>query len=231
MNSLLETHAKNGELNHGYLLIGDFAAARAAARAAAAVLLGREEGKLESCPDFSHQKFDLFGIKESHELKSRSLLRPFSGDKKVFIIELFSLTMESANALLKLFEEPPEGTHFFIAVPSEDAVIPTLRSRLTAVEFQKKEEENAACEEFLKTMPNKRMDMIKKIGKDKNAAIEFLNGLEAIMAKKLEKSVAENSPKTDAQAGALEELGKSREFLAARGSSVKMVLEHLALIL
>jgi len=231
MDSLLEIHAKNNQLSHGYLLIGDFGAARAAARAAAAALLKRGEGELDSCPDFFHQKFDLFGIKESHELKNKSLLRAFSGDKKVFIMELLSLTAESSNALLKLFEEPPEGTHFFVIVPSEAAVIPTLRSRLAAVEFQKKEKENDACGEFLKASPNERLDMIKKIGKDKNAAIEFLEGLEMVMARALKKSAAENGQLAGGQAVGLKEVRESLEFLSSRSPSVKMILEHLALVL
>lgn len=40
------------------------------------------------------------------------------------------LTHESQNALLKLFEEPPAHTSFYLVVPNAAGLIPTLRSRL-----------------------------------------------------------------------------------------------------
>ncbi len=231
MVSLLEAHAKNNQLNHGYLLVGDFDAASRAAREAASVLLGREGKELDAHPDFSRQDFNLLGIKESHELKKKSLLRPFLGGKKVFVIRLFSLTTESANALLKLFEEPPEGTHFFVIAPSEDAVMPTLRSRLTVVEFKKEKEKNEYAAAFLNALPNERMDMIKKIGKDKEKAIELLNGLETALAEAFSVRAPEGVRLSAERVAALEEIGKMRTYLAGRSPSVKMILEHIALVL
>ncbi len=178
MNSrLLKLHIENKRFDHGYLLAGDVGVSRKMAVEAAAVLLDCPVAKLKSHPDFSDRDLDLFGIKESNELKNKSLLSPFSGDRKVFIVELFSLTSEAANALLKIFEEPPAGTHFFVIVPSADAIIPTLRSRLTVINSLEdktniKGDKNIA-EEFLKELPNKRLDMAKKSAKTKGRRPSF----------------------------------------------------------
>lgn len=40
-----------------------------------------------------------------------------------------NLNAASANALLKVIEEPPEGAMFILTAPSEAAVLPTIRSR------------------------------------------------------------------------------------------------------
>ncbi|MDP2830563.1 MAG: hypothetical protein Q8O21_00680, partial [bacterium] len=185
MESILKTHIETGNFNHGYLLAGDFGVSRKAALEAARVILTSTSGvagcRLETNPDFSHQAFELFGIQDSRELRQRASATSFGGAGKVFIIEIFLFSAESANALLKLFEEPSKGTHFFIIVPSLDDVIPTLRSRLVVVDNQDSERLALGTEEarkFLEDLPGKRMESIKKILKDKQAAIIFLDELE-----------------------------------------------------
>ena len=231
----MELHIKSGEFHHGYLLAGDFESSRKAALEAATVLLDSKEN-LIAHPDFFHQKFDLFGIKDSQELKLKASMSPFIGEKKVFVAEIFSFSLEAANALLKIFEEPPKSVHFFIIVSSADNVLATLRSRLTIVDFSGKsklsEEQLESGKEFLKAIPSKRLDMIKKmLGKDmaqnKKAAIELLDEVEAVIYEKIK-----NSPKSEISGfHNLEEIQKNREFLFDRSPSVKMILEHLALTL
>lgn len=236
MESILKTHIETGNFHHGYLLAGDFEISRKAALEAARVILtsmsGVDVSRLEANPDFFHQAFELFGIQDSRELRQRASATSFGGAGKVFIIEIFSFSAESANALLKLFEEPSKGTHFFIIVPSLDDVIPTLRSRLAVVDNQDSGRLALGTEEarkFLGDLPGKRTESIKKILKDKQAAINFLNGLEAALGSLASKSTWKLSFQVKCQA--LEEIQKCRGFLFSRAGSPKMVLEHLALSL
>ncbi len=196
---------------------------------AASFILEYPRAELSRHPDFHHQKIESLGIKDSHNLKNKSSVTPLLGDKKVFIIELSSLTLEASNALLKLFEDPPGKTYFFIITSSVDIIIPTLRSRSAVIEFNGQTEENNFCFDFLSAPPNKRMNMIKKMEKDKNEAMGFLNGLERI----IENDISKNDRKLTFQERllALEETGVVREFLLIRSPNVKMVLEHLALTL
>ncbi len=55
---------------------------------------------------------------------------------KVFIVdEAHLLGMEAQNALLKTLEEPPTGTILILITPSEDRLLPTIRSRCQRVPF------------------------------------------------------------------------------------------------
>lgn len=58
--------------------------------------------------------------------------RPYEGRHRVWIfdgVEAEHLPRESANALLKTFEEPPEHAMFILLAANPSAVLPTIRSR------------------------------------------------------------------------------------------------------
>jgi len=226
MDSILKHHIKKGDFHHGYLLVGDFEVSRKMAMEAAKAIL-KPEGKIEAHPDFFYQKYELFSIEESRDLIGKASRKPFFGQSKVFIIELFSFSIESANALLKTLEEPYTGTYFFIIVPSLENVLPTLASRLTVVDNSKikkelNEEKIEFYKKFLADLPNKRLENIKKFTESRQDAIEFLNELELVVAGNLTEAKF-SSP--------LEEIQKSKSFLFSQGASAKMVLEHIALAL
>ena len=226
MNLVLKAHIENKSFQHAYLLAGDYNNSREMAFEAANVLLRHEN--LTSHPDFFYEKFELFGVDESRKLLFWANQRPLLGSNKVFVAEVFSFSAESANALLKTFEEPFEGTHFFIIVPSVETVIPTLRSRFVVIDDSGKrqeisEETEKLCSEFLKALPSKRMKMAEKFFKDKTETAEFLDGLEVT----IRSSASLKKPNFLA----LEIIQKAREFLFDRSPSVKMILEHLALTL
>lgn len=52
-----------------------------------------------------------------------------AGGRVVHIVGADKMNASSANALLKVLEEPPENVLFILTAPSEAAVLPTLRSR------------------------------------------------------------------------------------------------------
>ena len=67
----------------------------------------------------------------------------------IFVIEnIGRMKLEALNALLKTLEEPPEGVYFFLTAHNEEAVIPTIRSRVHTVRFNtvSDPELKAACE-------------------------------------------------------------------------------------
>jgi len=237
MKSVLEAHIQKREFHHGYLLAGDFEISRKMAFEAAGAILGLE--RLETHPDFSHQIFGLFSLKDSHELRQRASLKPFLGDSKVFVIEILSFSMESANALLKTFEEPYERTYFFVIVSSLEDVLPTLRSRLMIIDnFKQRKEIDDEREKFYKKFladsPAGRLELIKKISQDKEKTIEFLNELEVVLHEKLI-PLEDQIPQGRDLAVAISDLlltgQKCRDFVYQKGGSSKMVLEHLALTL
>jgi len=76
------------------------------------------------------REFEKFGIDESRWLSQTASLRP-TGGRSLFVIGAGSMTSESQQALLKLFEEPQPGVTFVLLV-AFGTVLPTLRSRMLA---------------------------------------------------------------------------------------------------
>lgn len=208
-------------MSHAYLLAGDPNLTGRIARETAGKILNFNEDELHTHPDFFYQKAESLGIKDSHEIRRQASIRPFMGEKKVFIIETLSLTLESENALLKIMEEPPESTHFFILVPSVEIIIPTLRSRFSIIELAAPAESKLKHEDllnkFVSASPKKRLDLMKDFfEKEKAEVIEFLNELEVVLRNK--KSFK-----------AVGEVERVKNFLLNPTGSQKMILEHLAL--
>lgn len=230
MHQILKAHIDSKKFDHGYLLCGDGELCRKAAFEAAGVILARK-GNLEAHPDFLYQKFEAFGIDDSRALKEWASSRPFFGSGKIAIMEIFSLSVESANALLKIFEEPNAGVHFFVISPSAEVIIPTLRSRLTVIRLGSSTSNSevglpgsGSAEEFLKLPSNNRLESIKKILTDKIKAVEFLNELEVYLERMI--GGAQLWPRK-----ALKEVQESRRFVFDRSPSLKMIMEHLVLVL
>jgi len=176
-------------------------------------------------PDLWHREYESFGIGEARELRATQTQGAFAGDKRLFIIRAKAITPEAQNALLKTFEEPTAGTHFFLIVPNRDLLLPTLLSRLMFVgESTKKSiKENSLVGNFLTTTPSKRLELLEEIikEKDRSSAMDFLNGLEI--------SYSESDITKKDIAEFLETLLEFKKYLSQRGSSVKMILEHIAL--
>jgi DNA polymerase III subunit delta' len=84
----------------------------------------------------------------------------YEGRKKVFIIkDIESMNKYSANALLKIIEEPPKGT-FFILVSNTLNVLPTILSRSIVVKVNKPSAEDLGVTEKVYNFLMGNMDEI-----------------------------------------------------------------------
>jgi len=235
MQIIRDDFKKNGTLHHAYLLVG-----RASEILPVLHDIFQKDMNFptEGNPDLWHQVYDSFGIDESRDLKEVQMRKPVSHDKHIFIIEAGSLTAPAQNALLKALEDPAPHAHFFFITPSMDTLLPTLLSRLSVVNIlsdskNTKTEIDTLAEDFVKSAPVKRISLCKhlqdkdKDGKqDKQQAQLFLSAVENIFHEKSRKGsgALENSP-------ALEEIVFSKKYLSSAGTSIKMAVEHLALVL
>jgi DNA polymerase III delta prime subunit len=169
-------------------------------------------------------QFEKFGIEDARALKETAALRSAS-ERSLFVIGIAAATSESQQALLKLFEEPQPGTIFVLLMP-HGAMLPTLRSRFLPYELENRPDffvqEVSA---FLKASATERSAIIVELLKDEEGVKErvrdFLNGLEAALYKKI------NVPQARA---ALEDIAHVRGYVGDRSPSLKMLLEHLALV-
>ncbi len=70
------------------------------------------------------------GVEESRQILKRLTLKSYSGKYKVMIIWLpEKMNAQSANKLLKLLEEPPEKTLFFLLSDNAEYILATILSR------------------------------------------------------------------------------------------------------
>src|SRR5690348_4398318 len=81
--------------------------------------------KTSGNPDVTHHQFKTLTIDEARAIAESENRKNISGGRKIFIIETDFITEEAQNALLKVFEEPTLGTHFFLVSP-QDTLLPTL---------------------------------------------------------------------------------------------------------
>jgi DNA polymerase III delta prime subunit len=223
MNPILKLYFETGALSHAYLLTGEVELAKQIATEIASELLTIAATETSAHPDFFYQKVEILGIKDSQEIKRKASIKPSLGEKKVFIIETLAITIEAENALLKIIEEPPSGTHFFVIVPTVETLIPTLRSRFSIFEASREKKIEIKNEDlinsFISAAPKKRLDLIQVFfEKDKPEVIDLLNELGFILEGK--KSFK-----------AVEEIERVKKFLYNPTGSQKMILEHLALTL
>jgi len=71
-----------------------------------------------------------FKVEAIRELKRAVTLKPNDGVRAVYILEKAdSMTVSAQNALLKVFEEPPEGVSFLLLAEKKEALLSTVRSR------------------------------------------------------------------------------------------------------
>lgn len=192
-------------------------------------------------PDVLHVNFEVFGIDEGRKLKEMQTGKAFTGNRRFFVITTSSFTSEAQNSLLKVFEDPSPNVHFFVIIPSADGILPTLRSRFFIIEHESKyktkrthAEKIISAEEFLENSKTSRFAMIKGIveEKEKNKALALLNDMEAELHTKLVDNIKASVGVSSKEiAESLEEISRAKQYLYDRSSSVKLILEHLALVL
>ena len=69
-------------------------------------------------------------VAESDSIQRKLALKSNQGGRKVMVVWLpEKMNSETANKLLKLFEEPPAGTHFLMVSEEPDLVLGTILSR------------------------------------------------------------------------------------------------------
>ena len=204
-------------------------------------------------PDFVHMSLDSFKIKDARNLRSYAAEKSFSLGhssstdevfaKKIFIISANHFLLEAQNSLLKMFEEPIKNTHFFLIVPDTNFFLKTLISRFYVISVrQDLAEETKDAEKFISMPLKSRIDFIKNLliepeeeneegneivvlDSTRSKALKFLNALELVLHQKQLMS------KMPFDISCFKHFFKVREFLRMPGSSVKTLMESVALVI
>ena len=139
---------ENSNLHHAYLISGRKGVGKSllANQLAMQVLFDTKENilsdkyqssnlsELENHPDFHTLRIlpdkKLIGISQIHELRSKLYESAFLGKNKAIIIpNLEKISLDGLNSLLKILEEPPKNTYFFLVSDFLNQVPMTIQSR------------------------------------------------------------------------------------------------------
>ncbi len=229
---MIKEHLDKNNLHHAYLIEGE----KEQIEGEIIKFIGELGIKTSNNSDFCHISVDSFKIDDARNLKSFSKEKGLSTQKRIFLISTNNFLLAAQNSLLKMFEEPTENTHFFLIMPDAGLLLKTLASRFYLISTkQDLIEETEDVEEFI-TMPLRdRIIFIKNLLKEVDdedeevisqksvrfRALRFLNALEKVLHSKLVK----NSSIT-----CFEHFLKVRQFLSQPGSSVKSLMESIAVI-
>ena len=151
VRDFLTNAVASGRASHAYLFLGAPGAGKLdAAWALAQAFLCEQDGcgSCDSCvrvarhthPDvhyYTPESATGYLIAQTRELLDDVPLAPIRAKAKVYIIDRAEqLRANTANALLKTLEEPPDGVMFILLGTSADVMLPTIVSRCQCVPFR-----------------------------------------------------------------------------------------------
>ncbi|MCF6413057.1 DNA polymerase III subunit delta' [Collinsella tanakaei] len=151
VRDFLERAVRTDRASHAYLFVGAPGSGKLDAAWALAQALLCEQGGCGACdscirvarkthPDvhlYEPESATGYLIAQIRDLLEDVALAPIRAPRKVYIVDRAEqLRANSANALLKTLEEPPENTTFILLGASTDVMLPTIVSRCQCVPFR-----------------------------------------------------------------------------------------------
>lgn len=120
----------------------------------------------------------IISVHQSEEIIKKLTLKSFEGGYKISIIWIAEeMNIACANKLLKIIEEPPKDTIFFLVVENEDTVLPTILSRTQITKIKQLNDEHLIG--FLRNQGHSNEDLLKSVSSraegDVTAALDMLN--------------------------------------------------------
>lgn len=123
---------------------------------------GQSESLLQIAPDGAQVKAD-----QAREVLDFCSLRSPGRSRIIIIDQAEKLNPQAGNSMLKLFEEAPANTYFFLMAPSPQSVLSTIRSRaqifrfgtLSADDLQK----NTSVDSWILESSGGRLDRIEQL--------------------------------------------------------------------
>ncbi len=145
VKDLLTHTLSSGRVGHAYIIEGIKGCGKMTlAKAFAGALLGTQ--KPESHPDFTVVTNQLYDPSKKQEtvlvdtvraMKKDVYIRPYQGERKVYIIPKADTMLQPAqNSLLKVFEEPPAYCTILLLAENANSFLPTILSRAVLLRMQ-----------------------------------------------------------------------------------------------
>ncbi len=131
---------KNDKLSHAYIFSGpDGVGKTTVARLWADMITEGSFGDIKEITNEEYKtatKAKALSVETVRAAANDMYLKPYMAEKRVFIIpDGDTMTIPAQNALLKVFEEPPEYCVIIIIANNYEALLPTIRSRAIPIKF------------------------------------------------------------------------------------------------
>lgn len=213
---ILKLQLESGDLSHAYLVLG---------------LIDKDVIqkllKVEN-PDLFLLEENPIKISHIRELIHFAHIKPHSSVRKLIVLlNIENMTLDSANCLLKILEEPPESNIIILQSKRKEKILPTIISRCQVIREKSSEniEDDKTLQSFKKLSQMTiygRFDYINSILKaeSKEKIIRLVNFWEAELREKLLRGEDCRS--------VLNKVFEMRSLLLTN-SSVKLLLENLVL--
>ncbi len=75
-------------------------------------------------------------LEAAHKINDFLSLSRLTKARVIIVVDAHLLNAQATNALLKIVEEPPPGTHFLFLTPEVSQLLPTLRSRVQVIRLR-----------------------------------------------------------------------------------------------
>ena len=136
------------------------------------------------------------GIPQIHALLKTLSLSPVLS-RIVWLEEANLLTIPASNALLKLLEEPPSRTHFYLTCPTSASLLPTIRSRCQIITLPSitppATSQLSVIKSALSASAGDRLLLAQTLPSDKAQALAWLASLLVEIHALLSQTIAPNS--------------------------------------
>lgn len=177
-------------------------------------------------PDFLLMEGESFGIDHARDLIKWAIGKPLVSGVKVSVIVAKSITLEAQNALLKVLEEPPQGTYIFINLESLGGILGTFVSRVRILDFVSDNlKANVSSKNFLTSNLKEKLALIRSLSKkeDKNEMKDLIKNLDNIAYEGFVKDISKSK--------ITKNVLTAKIFASTRGASPKMLLEWLSAVI
>jgi hypothetical protein len=186
-------------------------------------------------PDNFMQSCESFDINLANQVHSWNNLRSFDKGKRFCVLSFKYINREAEGSLLKILEEPTLGTFFILISSNIENINPTILSRCRIL--RSGDNNNSKKEwvsEFLKKDTNSRMEMVallvKKSEDAENSATLRYDAKEICDLLELHLFELFKKNKDTNHMWEIDQIIKFKKYLKNPGSSPKMILESLAMI-
>lgn len=202
--------------HHAWCLVGQMNAGKVAVLDCLSDL-----GIGDTSPDVRWFEYEMLSVDDARTITKVQAERPVAENFSWIIVSFDRTTTEAQNALLKTLEEPASTTKIILIVPTDNFLLPTVRSRLQFVYLEDNQLDDFDVAAFLAMSFKDRLDAVAPIIKegDKQQARQILVSMQKMVYEK--GNTAENK-------NTLRYLGDCIEVVLDPSSSLKLLLESVA---